>query len=481
MRFFLDFTFFLNILTVVTIFGKETYIPDASLSVPKIIKRHGYPAETHIVDTKDGYLLEVHRIPYGKNAKQSKNFPVLLQHGIVASSADWIINGPSKALAYQLADQGYDVWLGNSRGNTYSRTHINRSPQNEEFWNFSFHEMGIYDMPATIDYILERTNRSQLNYIGHSMGTCIFFVMCSVLPEYNYKIRVQISLAPVAYIHHMTSTLNSLAPYANQIEKASNWISHGAFLPQNAASKLVNKYLCGEDASNSLLCKKYIVYKLFGEDSVQFDMSLLPIILGHNPAGTSVKTLMHFAQEIRTKNFQQFDHGKEENIKIYNCSHPPKYNLSNVIAPVAFYYAQNDIIADPKDVIELYSHLPNRLGLNLIEFDQFNHVDFLYSKNIIDMVYQSVLNTISTTEFEDWVPVFDNTTIYNAIDNIHCNDIELRERNSRKTNKGFWSKLTGYIKKKEVSPLVNIKEQHSEKTAESRNTYTKAWKELFNE
>lgn len=78
--------------------------------------------------------------------------------------------------------------------------------------------MGLYDLPATIDYILERTNRSQLNYIGHSMGTCIFFVMCSMLPEYNHKIRVQISLAPVAYVHHMTSTLNNLVPFANQIQ-----------------------------------------------------------------------------------------------------------------------------------------------------------------------------------------------------------------------------------------------------------------------
>lgn len=78
--------------------------------------------------------------------------------------------------------------------------------------------MGIYDMPATIDYILEYTNQSQLHYIGHSMGTCIFFVMCSMLPEYNNKIRVQISLAPVAYVHHMTSMLNNLVPYANHIK-----------------------------------------------------------------------------------------------------------------------------------------------------------------------------------------------------------------------------------------------------------------------
>lgn len=135
-----------------------------------------------------------------------------------------------------------------------------------------------------------------------------------------------------------------------------------------------------------------------------------------------------------------------------------------------------------QDVIELYSHLPNRLGLNLIEFDQFNHVDFLYSKNIVDMVYQSVLNTISITEFDDWVPVYDNTTAYNALSNIQCNDMELKEKNSRKQD-GFWRKLIQYIKKKEVSPLISTEEQNNEKNTDSHHsntTYMKSWKEPFN-
>ncbi|XP_033230502.1 lipase 3-like isoform X3 [Belonocnema kinseyi] len=44
-------------------------------------------------------------------------------HENLGSSADWVVTGPSNGLAFLVADSGYDIWLGNNRGNTYSKKH----------------------------------------------------------------------------------------------------------------------------------------------------------------------------------------------------------------------------------------------------------------------------------------------------------------------------------------------------------------------
>ena len=88
--------------------------------------------------TEDGFILGMQRIPRGRGEKRNSNDKqvVFLQHGILADATNWIMDSASESFAYILADNGFDVWLGNVRGNVYSRRHVKYMPNQSIFWNW---------------------------------------------------------------------------------------------------------------------------------------------------------------------------------------------------------------------------------------------------------------------------------------------------------------------------------------------------------
>ena len=91
-------------------------LPEEHLNVTQIIQYNGYPCIEHEVMTADGFVLGVQQIPT-KNGSSASRGAVILMHGVFDSSATWVLNGREKSLAFNLADAGYTVYLGNSRGN----------------------------------------------------------------------------------------------------------------------------------------------------------------------------------------------------------------------------------------------------------------------------------------------------------------------------------------------------------------------------
>jgi len=82
---------------------------------------------------------------------------VILQHGLMCSCSDWILNGQN-SLAFILADAGYDVWMNNSRGNRYSKHHVFFEPEHDKsFWDYSFEDMAKFDQPALFKFVLAKT------------------------------------------------------------------------------------------------------------------------------------------------------------------------------------------------------------------------------------------------------------------------------------------------------------------------------------
>jgi hypothetical protein len=71
---------------------------------PQLLAKYGYPVQTHSVQTEDGYILELHRIPHGKAGPANSTRPaVLLHHALLCSSFDWLGLGPERSLGRSAA------------------------------------------------------------------------------------------------------------------------------------------------------------------------------------------------------------------------------------------------------------------------------------------------------------------------------------------------------------------------------------------
>lgn len=218
-----------------------------------IIKEHNYPEESHFVRTRDDYILQAFRIPNSPLCRSPKKKPpVLLLHGLTASADTFLLNGPKDGLPFMLTDACYDVWLANFRGTRYSRYHISLDPKDKAFWNFSFHELGVEDLAAFIDYILQKTNQKAVHIVAHSQGCTTVLVLLSTRPEYNKKIKTAILMAPAAFMKH-TSTMGQsiLKPFIMQMDDSE-------FLYHNQMMSSLTSTVCGLGSWGKSICSLYM-------------------------------------------------------------------------------------------------------------------------------------------------------------------------------------------------------------------------------
>lgn len=79
--------------------------------------------------------------------------------------------------------------------------------------------MGVRDLPAAITFIVNKTGKpGEIIYVGHSMGTTMFFVFSSLMPRIAKNIKAMVAFAPVAYMTHLTSPIRYLSPFTYDFE-----------------------------------------------------------------------------------------------------------------------------------------------------------------------------------------------------------------------------------------------------------------------
>jgi len=381
-----------------------------SMNVPETIHYWGYPVEEHFITTEDGYILGVHRIPHGKfekfniqDAKDTKKPSIFLGHGLGSSSASYAWGPPDKSLGYILADAGYDVWMGNTRGNTYSKNHttFDTCSTCPDFWNFGWHEAAMFDLSGVIDHILEHTQNDYVYYIGHSQGTTEYLALLSDRPEYNEKINAGFLLAPVGYLTLSTSFEFKLAPYVDALRDLITSFGKFEWFPHRKIYSLLGHLICDEEMHplTEKFCA-FIANNVIGFSEGQLNETMIPVYLDHEPDATSPIPLYHFAQ-LSLQNFSMvhYDDGTTD-------LEPPPYDLNNVQTPTAMFIGAGDTTADDADNQVLANDLPNVFHYEVIKGNcddpevctQWTHDDFVCGIDAPILIYNTILEYID--EFE---------------------------------------------------------------------------------
>lgn len=374
------------ILTQSVVCIPEEIPEDAKLNFTQLAIKYGHKCDEHDVVTEDGYILKVF------NVRGDKTRPVYLQHGFTDSADTFIIRGLT-SLVITLADEGYDVWAGNYRGNKYAQCHQTLDPKTDKlFWDYSQHEMGVYDLPAMIDHVLKKTGQKQLQAIGHSQGTMTFYIMAAEKPEYNDKIKLFISLAPICYIHHM----KPLASTAVEI-----WSLLGPLVESEGILHLFSRHTLFTEFIKALcslrigypICSTAI-FSFAGFDITELEHEFLPILVGHYPDTASVKNGNHLIQIAEKKRFCKYDYGLWGNLEIYGTPEPPNYDLGKVVMPVALIASENDYFSSLEDVDLLQNQLSNLVYYHVMERKVHNHIDFVWGRNMTGYLFPIVLRLL---------------------------------------------------------------------------------------
>ncbi|KAF8376116.1 hypothetical protein PRIPAC_82545 [Pristionchus pacificus] len=382
--------------------------PEERLDLRGIIERWDYPVEIHEVTTKDGYILDLHRIPRGQNESKSSgpcNRPaILLNHGIASSGAQWALNLPNQSAAFVFADAGFDVYLANHRGTTYGKKHVNKGTGLfSDFWQFTLDEMANFDLPAIIDKVLELNGNTQLYYVGHSQGNLVGFLTLADNPQYNKKVKKLFALTPVGAAHYARGATQFAYLAHNVFRPVTAFYTsvlgpHELFFNIPWLFRLVGELVCKNPPLN-YICKDLIEISS-GPTGPHSNMTRTPVYFSHFPAGTSTWTFLHYTQNSQAKKAMHFDYGnalknlqKHGRVSIHAFPHP--YNYSNIDTELYLCWSRNDWLATPADIEKiLVPSLRSGIIKGSFEINEYNHIAFALATTTKDRVYRPIIDII---------------------------------------------------------------------------------------
>jgi pimeloyl-ACP methyl ester carboxylesterase len=255
----------------------------------------------------------------------------------------------SNCLPYLLAAEGFDVWVGNNRGNRISQTP-------GRYHNYNIDDLVQFDQPAIINGVLAVTDKKKVIYVGHSQGSTQFLLAVGEQPALREKVAAFVGLGTIVSLSGVTENkpMNLLARIYffellqfmgfSKLLLISRWMSQAIGVTMYNSGLHLQMVMRG-------------IKQLVGCNGKTIPEHMIGVIFTHEPGGGSVNNVLHWMQCFRSKKrFRKFCYGRKKNLQLYGDETPPEYCLSHLKElpfPCFLFRGEKDGLASHEDFTEL--------------------------------------------------------------------------------------------------------------------------------
>ncbi len=359
---------FLNLFNII-----YTSSEDLSTYYKTYIKENGYNLEEHAVKTEDGYILSLWHLEPKTSPKKVAYF----QHGL-ADTAWCFFQMEKKSLPFLLMEEGFDIWLGNSRGNIFSNKY--KSNLRKEFYNFTMDDEVKYDLPAMIKYINSKTNGKKITYLSHSQGSTIFFMLYMHNPklvessiENFFSVGTVPNIANAAFTPiKFLDSIYGIFEFLDFKDGILNLSDEQRLLVSNFCKELPN------------VCKIFFELGACIKPSGKTNYNKVYNFMYYYPGGTSQQNLLHWSQIHTEKKLVYFNknYQKEKKAIPYNIEILKNWKIKALVVRT-----DDDTFSSYEDVTQLYNLVKNKNYMKILDVKNYGHLDVLNADSAYNDIF----------------------------------------------------------------------------------------------
>jgi pimeloyl-ACP methyl ester carboxylesterase len=344
----------------------------------------GYTLEENQVTTSDGYILSIwHLTPKNPNGKV-----VFLQHGLADTAWTFFLLN-EKSIPFILLEEGFDVWLGNTRGNIFSHGHVSKDPYdlNSGYDYYTIDDFVQFDLISTINFIKEKTGVEKMSYIGHSQGTTMFFMLVMHNPSFaeeSFDHFIALGAVPnIAYTHFTPiEILDKIAGILKAVD------IFDTFNLSNTQRKLVSNFCKFAPG----ICGKFLDAASAIKPSGRADSKELYKFMYYYPGGVSKTNLLHWSQIHIMKKLVYYNPNfdKEKTAEAYDINNLKKWKIRALVART-----DDDTFSSYEDVTEFYATVEDKSYIQILDLNKYSHFDCLSSESAIEDIFYPIVNFLN--------------------------------------------------------------------------------------